>query len=127
MISLSLPAGHLTVVALAAHPDDVEIACGGTLLGLAERGGVYVHLLTLTGTPEREAEAREAAEAFLPAATSSHFAGLPDGRLPEHWGAVKGALHALARRVPAPDVVLAPRVDDAHQDHRLVGELAPTV
>ncbi|MFE6971575.1 PIG-L deacetylase family protein [Isoptericola sp. NPDC057653] len=117
---------ELRVVALAAHPDDVEIACGGTLLALDARGGAKVSFLTLTGDDEREAEAVRSAEAFVPG-VSSEFARLPDGRLPEHWGAVKRALHEHAERLPDPHVVMAPRPDDAHQDHRLVGELAPTV
>jgi LmbE family N-acetylglucosaminyl deacetylase len=47
--------------------------------------------------------------------------------LPEHWGAAKAFLHALAGRQPAPDLVFAPSPADAHQDHALVGSLAPTV
>ena len=35
-------------------------------------------------------------------------------------------LHELATRV-SPDVVFCPRTDDAHQDHRLLGTLVPTV
>lgn len=126
MIHLSLPAGPVHVVGLAAHPDDVEIACGGTLLGLAARPGTTASFLTLTGAPEREAEGRRAAATFLPGSTS-RFAGLPDGRLPAHWAEVKKAMHDFAATVPAPDLVLAPRTDDAHQDHRLVGALASTV
>jgi len=126
MIGLSLPAGPLRAVCIAAHPDDVEIGCGGTLLALAARGRVDAAYLTLTGTPEREDEARTAAEAFLPGATS-HFARLPDGRLPERWGEVKTALHEHAERNPVPHIVLVPRTDDAHQDHRLLGTMAPTV
>ncbi len=127
MIGLSLPSGPLTVVGLAAHPDDLEIACGGLLLRLAERGGVDVASLTLTGSPERADEARTAARAFSGDRATAAFAGLPDGRLPEHWGEVKTAMHEHAERVPRPDLVLAPRVDDAHQDHRLLGSLAGTV
>jgi LmbE family N-acetylglucosaminyl deacetylase len=125
VIGLGLP-GRLHVVGVAAHPDDLEIGCGGTLLRLAGRRGTTASFLTLTGTPAREAEARGAAAAFWPGASSA-FTGLPDGRLPEHWGAVKAALHEHAAATPAPDVVLAPRPDDAHQDHRLLGRLAPTV
>lgn len=125
-MEFSLPAGHLVVVGLAAHPDDLEIGCGGLLLGLAARGDVSGHFLTLTGTAVREAEARTAAARFLPGATST-FAGLSDGRLPGEWESVKAALHAHAGRTPAPDLVLAPRVDDAHQDHRILAELAVTV
>ena len=65
MRHLSLPRGPLKIVCLAAHPDDIEIAAGATLLALAERGAVEGHWLTLTGSNERRAEAEAAARAFL--------------------------------------------------------------
>ena len=115
------------LVALAAHPDDLEIGAGGTLLALAAANpGLSVHYVLFTGVPEREAEARDAAKAFLPGARvtfTSH--GLPDGRLPAHWQQVKEVLEAVAAE-PTPDLVLAPATDDAHQDHRLVAELVAT-
>lgn len=126
MKSLLFSDGPLTAVCLAAHPDDVEIAVGGTLLTLAARGSVTGHWLTLTGSPERKAEAEAAAEEFLPGAQST-FHDFPDGRLPAHWDAVKDAVHAFAAGLPSVDVVFAPRTDDAHQDHRLLGVMAPTV
>jgi LmbE family N-acetylglucosaminyl deacetylase len=126
MRKLSLPSGPLQLVCLAAHPDDVEIAAGGTLLALAERGNVEGHWLTLTGSPERRAEAKSAARAFLPDSQSS-FHAFPDGRLPAHWNEVKNIVHDFAATVPDADVLLAPRMDDAHQDHRLLGTMAPTV
>src|SRR5262245_65544555 len=52
--------------------------------------------------------------------------GLRDGFLPTHWGAVKEALEQVSTSMAA-DLVFAPRPDDAHQDHRLIAELAPTV
>lgn len=125
MIDLALPTGDLRVVCLAAHPDDIEIGCGGTLLALAARGGVTGSWLTLTGTPERAAESDAAAQAFFPGA-KTHHATFPDGRLPEHWGEVKETVEAFARDHGA-DLVLAPRTDDSHQDHRLLGTLASTV
>jgi LmbE family N-acetylglucosaminyl deacetylase len=126
MRKLSLPSGPLQLVCLAAHPDDVEIAAGGTLLALAERGNVEGHWLTLTGSLERRAEAKSAARAFLPDSQSS-FHAFPDGRLPAHWNEVKNIVHDFAATVPDADVLLAPRMDDAHQDHRLLGTMAPTV
>ena len=126
MRKLSLPSGALQLVCLAAHPDDIEIAAGGTLLALAERGDVDGHWLTLTGSPERRAEAKSAARAFLPDSQSS-FHAFPDGRLPAHWNEVKDILHDFAAALPDADLVLAPRMDDAHQDHRLLGTMAPTV
>ncbi|MFP6753183.1 MAG: PIG-L family deacetylase [Pirellulaceae bacterium] len=61
---------QLDVIAVGAHPDDVEIACGGTLASLADRG-YQVGIIDLTdgeptpGSPGPEArleEARKAAE-----------------------------------------------------------------
>ncbi len=126
MTALALPPGPLGVLAIGAHPDDIEIGCGGTLLLLRERGDVDIRTLVLTGTPEREKEAVQAARLFgLPAAPV--FAGLPDTRLPDHPGRVKDALEAFREANAAPDVLLVPRTDDAHQDHRLLGTMATTV
>ncbi len=125
MIGLRLPDGPLEILCLGAHPDDIEIGCGGTLLTLGSRPGLRATFAVLTGSPERHTEAQAAARAFVPgAATRLH--GLPDGRLPAHWDEVKEALEVLARDI-RPDVVFCPRRDDAHQDHRLVAELTPTV
>jgi len=123
MIGFSL-AGVRSVVALGAHPDDIEIAAGGLLLSLPP--AVTVHYVLATGVPSRQDEARAAAAAFLPSATLT-FAlhGLPDGRLPAHWDEAKAIVEAAARLF-TPDVVLAPAPDDAHQDHRLLGSLAST-
>jgi LmbE family N-acetylglucosaminyl deacetylase len=120
--------GVRSLVAVGAHPDDIEIAAGGLLLSLAAASpGVRVHYVLCTGATERHAEARAAAAAFLPQAEIS-FAlhQLPDGRLPAHWDAVKEILHEAAT-VLAPDLVICPAPNDAHQDHRLLAELTPTV
>ena len=50
MQNLHLPSGPLKLACLAAHPDDIEIAAGATLLALAERGSVEGYWLTLTGS-----------------------------------------------------------------------------
>ena len=81
--------------------------------------------VVLTATPERRREAEAAGPRFFPGASVTVL-DLPDSRLPEHWGAVKAALEDLGR-AHQPDVLFAPRIDDAHQDHRLVGQLASTV
>jgi len=125
---LAAPEGRpLSVLALGAHPDDIEIAAGGTLLSFAERHpGLHVRYVLMTGTQERQLEARAAARAFAPGAELEvELHNLPDGRLPAVWGQVKEILAVLARSV-RPDVILAPSPGDAHQDHRTVGELVPT-
>lgn len=130
MISLPIgaPAGApLNVLALGAHPDDIEIAAGGTLLTLAERHpGLRVRYVLMTGTPERQQEARAAARAFTPGADLEvELHDLPEGRLPAVYGQVKEIIEAVARS-ERPDVILAPAPSDAHQDHRTVAELVPT-
>ena len=117
----------LSVLALGAHPDDVEIAAGGTLLSLAERySGMRVRYVLLTGTPERAEEARAAARAFTPGADLEvELHDLPDGRLPAVYGQVKEILEGVAASF-RPDVILAPSPGDAHQDHRTVAGLVPT-
>jgi LmbE family N-acetylglucosaminyl deacetylase len=126
MRPLSLPDGPLTVVALGAHPDDIEIGCGGLLLQLARRGGVRVAHLILTGEQARIREAQSAAEAFSPGAFVD-CAGLRDGRVPQIWGDVKDVLHRWSEKFPAPDLILSPRREDAHQDHAGLGGLVSTV
>lgn len=122
------PAGdRLSVLAIGAHPDDIEIAAGGTLLTLASRHpALRVVYLLLTGTAARQDEARVAAREFTPGADLSvELHDLPDGRLPAVYAEVKEVLEGVARSL-RPDVILAPSADDAHQDHCTVGGLVTT-
>jgi LmbE family N-acetylglucosaminyl deacetylase len=123
--ALRLPEGPIDVLCVGAHPDDVEIGCGGTLLRLAERAELDVTVAVLTGTGDRVAESVAALQDIVPGA-KTHFAGLPDGRLPTHWEAAKEYLEDIARHC-RPQVVLTHRVDDAHQDHRTLGVMVTTV
>jgi LmbE family N-acetylglucosaminyl deacetylase len=116
----------LSVLAIGAHPDDIELGAGGLLLALAERRP-RIRYVVLTGTAERHAEARDAAASFLRGAdlvVSLH--SLPDTLLPTAWNAVKEILADVARSF-TPDLVIAPMPADAHQDHRMVAEIVPTV
>ncbi|HEY3878634.1 MAG TPA: PIG-L deacetylase family protein [Trebonia sp.] len=117
----------MSVLAIGAHPDDLEIAAGGMLLDLAaRRPGLHVRYVVLSGSPERKQEARAAARAFTSGAELEvDFHELPDGRFPAVWEQVKDILENLAASL-RPDVVLTPSAADAHQDHRTVGELVPT-
>ena len=84
----------LSVLIIGAHPDDIEIGAGGTLLSLAEsEPGLRAHYVVMTGTADRQQEARTAASAFLPTADLTiELHDLPEGRLPAVWGQVKGIL-----------------------------------
>ena len=127
MIGLSLPEGPLEVLCLGAHPDDIEIGCGGTLLTLAAARPVRATMVIMTSTPERRAEAIASAAEFFPGVdVDVRFGELPDGRLPANWDRVKLLLNEIGTSIH-PQLIFAPRTDDAHQDHRLIGELVPTV
>jgi LmbE family N-acetylglucosaminyl deacetylase len=127
-LTLAPPAGRpLSVLAIGAHPDDIEIGAGGTLLSLAaSHPGLKAHYVVLTGTEQRQAEARAAATAFLPGAELAiRLHDLPEGRFPGCWSAVKDVLEQVARECQ-PDLLLAPSAHDAHQDHRVIAEIVPT-
>ncbi len=123
------PPRQLRVLAVGAHPDDVEIGAGGTLLELVRSVlDLRVDVVVLTGTPARAEEARLSAAAFL--AGTEHTvstSALPDGRLPAAWAEVKEVLEDRARIHPVPDLLIGPSWDEAHQDHRVVAEILPTV
>lgn len=126
-LHLTPPPGQpLSVLAIGAHPDDIEIGAGGLMLRLAQ-SRLRARYVLLTGSPERQQEARNAAYSFLSGADLTiDLFDLPEGRLPAVWDRAKDLLEEVARSC-APDVIIAPSPDDAHQDHRTVGEIVPTV
>lgn len=116
------------IALLAAHCDDLAIGLGGTLLTLSNAyAGLRVRALVLCGGgTERAREEQDALEAFCPGSDIDlRVLDLPDGRTPTQWDRAKDAVAAL-RQSGEPDVVFAPQRRDAHQDHRLLAELAPT-
>jgi LmbE family N-acetylglucosaminyl deacetylase len=117
--------GPQRILALGAHCDDIEIGCGGTLLRLvAERPRLEVLWVVFSSAPERAAEARGSAAAFLEgvARTTVVVREYRDGFLPYSGGAAKDEFEALKRQF-SPDVVFTHYREDRHQDHRLVSEL----
>ena len=117
----------LDVLAIAAHPDDVELCCAGTLAALA-RSGKKVGVLDLTrgemgtrGTPElRLDEARKAADILGLAVREN--AGLPDCGL-ENTVAHREAIIRFIRRF-RPDICFVNAPEDRHPDHRNAARLA---
>lgn len=117
---------RLTVVALGAHSDDIEIGAGGTILDLCSRGmDLDIHWCVLSAVGRREEEARASARSFLEGAAAHQIecGSFRDGYFP-YDPALKDWFEKLKARCPAPDLVLTHRRDDAHQDHREVSRLA---
>ncbi|WP_369211511.1 PIG-L deacetylase family protein [Streptomyces flavofungini] len=116
------------IVAVGAHCDDIAIGAGGTLLSVCRaHPGLRVDALVLTGGGgEREQEEQAALAAFCPGADLRlTVLKLTDGRLPAQWEEAKAAVEELRERTE-PDLVLAPRTDDAHQDHHTLARLMTT-
>jgi LmbE family N-acetylglucosaminyl deacetylase len=114
-----------TVLAIGAHSDDIEIGCGGTILRLVEAySALEVWWIVLSAVGERAREAEASAETFLAGAAKQQVSlhAFRDGFFPHEGAAIKECFEELKRQV-APDIIFTHRRDDAHQDHRLVGEL----
>jgi LmbE family N-acetylglucosaminyl deacetylase len=120
-----LDADARRILFLGAHADDIEIGCGGTILRLcAERRDLEVRWVVFSGTPERAAEARASAAAFLVGAGKSTVTvhGHRDGYLPWVGAAIKDEFEALKREF-IPDLIFTHYRGDLHQDHRLISDL----
>jgi bacillithiol biosynthesis deacetylase BshB1 len=117
----SLPQGQsLDILAIAAHRDDVEQTCGGTLLKAARRGQ-RTGILDLTrgemgsrGTAEdREREANDAAKILC--VSWRRALDIPDGRVENTW---ENRLKvASVIRETRPRVVILPYWKGRHPDH----------
>jgi CheY-like chemotaxis protein len=107
-------AARATVLAVGAHPDDVEIGAGGTLL-VHKRLGDAVAILTLSrgGLIDRASESQRAAEII---GADLYLEELPDA----HIGEGEDTIAVVARVVAQvqPTVIYTHSLHDVHPDHR---------
>lgn len=125
MITLRFAREPALVTCLGAHPDDIEIGAGGTLLHLAAaHPATRFRILVLTGTESRQAEARASAAALLGDRVEVVFGGFEENTLPyADPSAAKDFIHGAGAAAES-DVVVAPQAGDLHQDHRFVAQVA---
>lgn len=105
-------------LAIGAHPDDVEIGCGGTLL-MRSLAGDECHILTLTKGEEggnRSSRMQEAYKAAELLGAELHFGDLSDTRVTEGTETIK--LIESYINTLRPDTVYTHSTKDLHQDHR---------
>ena len=117
---LNRPASDpVRVLAIGAHPDDIEIGCAGTLLRLVEQGAVSeLWWVVLSGTAERAAEAQASAEALLEGVEHRiMLRQFADGFFPYDGRELKEFFEHLKRDFE-PDVVFTHQRRDLHQVHR---------
>ena len=116
----------LDVLAIAAHPDDIEQTCGGTLIRMAERG-YRTGALDLTagdmgtrGTPEERLAEAEVAAGHMRLAWRGNLR-FPDARL-ENTLSARMTLAVKIREL-RPRVVILPYWEGRHPDHYRASEL----
>jgi LmbE family N-acetylglucosaminyl deacetylase len=124
-LDLAIKGRALRLLCLGAHSDDLEIGCAGTVLEwLSAYPGAEVTWAVMSANDERAAEARRSAQVLLEDAGRRTIVlhSLADGHFPAHFADAKKAFEEL-KRTEDPDVILTHRLEDRHQDHRLVAEL----
>ncbi len=120
-----------TIIAIHAHPDDIEILAAGTLALLSARGHQVLIVTATAGEggstatgPEETATVRklEAATAAALIGATYRCAGLPDLGVFNTDDARRRMTEIV--RWARPDIVLAPSPQDYHPDHEAVSLLA---
>lgn len=112
------------VLAIGAHPDDVEIGCGGTLLEHRRRGDA-ISILTLSHGSvggDRHARTLESVAAAESAGARLLLADLPDTSLDPGIDTIR-LIEGVVRLVD-PTIVYVHSASDHHQDHRAVHSAA---
>jgi LmbE family N-acetylglucosaminyl deacetylase len=115
----------VSVLAIGAHADDIEIGAAGLILELLASTRLRdITWLVLSAEGAREVEARTSAQRLVgdAARLDLHIEQFRERYFP-HDPAIKERFDALGANL-RPDVVLAPRLEDQHQDHRTAAELA---
>lgn len=116
----------MNILAIGAHPDDIEYGCGGLLLMAAAKSH-EVYLLVMTegeihSSTSRRAEQEQAA-AYL-GASKLFWGGFQDTQLRPCRELIV-AIENVLRQVK-PDLVLVNHPNDAHQDHQALANCTVT-
>jgi LmbE family N-acetylglucosaminyl deacetylase len=112
------------ILCLGAHPDDIEIGCGGTILKiLDEIPGASFHWVVFSGNQKRIIEAQDSARRFLGNAPAK-FDSLQfkDSYFPFIGASIKDYFEEIKKNY-CPDIIFSHYSKDAHQDHRLISDL----
>ena len=116
----------IQVLAVAVHPDDVELCCSGTLM-MEKLHGKTIGVVDLTrgelgtrGTPELRAKEAAAAARIMNLDIRENL-GMPDGFFENNEENQRKLVRAI--RAYQPEIVLAAALADRHPDHGRAGKL----
>ena len=113
------------ILCLGAHSDDIEIGCGGTILRLTqEYPEAQFYWAVFSAEGQRKNEAYKSAERFLSNIQSKviDVKSFKDSYFPFIGAVIKDHFVTLKKEFN-PDIIFTHFTKDAHQDHRLIGEL----
>ena len=122
-----MPTDSLDVLALAAHPDDVELCAGGTMCLLAQQG-YNVGIVDFTkgqlgsrGTPEKRMQEAERASEIIGLAARENL-GMMDGSIQNTRESQRKIIEVV--RWYRPKIVLINSEEARHPDHEDAAELS---
>ena len=118
------PTSPLKILCLGAHADDIEIGCGGTVLGLSQQyPNCVLYWVVFSAIGVRAEEAKRSADLFVGSVAigGPQLKSFKDGFMPYSGGEVKAVFEEL--KAISPDLIFTHNRHDAHQDHRLLAEL----
>jgi len=114
-----------TVLAVGAHPDDIEIGCGATLLKIIDEvPKTELYWVVFSGNERRQKEATESANNFLAKVKTKKVItkDFRESYFPYIGEKIKDYFEELEDDF-RPDIIFTHYVNDAHQDHRLISSL----
>lgn len=112
------------ILVVGAHPDDLELACGGTVASLVDRGHIVRTIIMSDGKEGGHADTR-----MIEARSGSEFLGVSevevhqftDTRLSDHSCELISVVENAVNQF-RPDIILTHSGHDQHQDHQAVHE-----
>lgn len=115
----------MNILAIGAHPDDVELGCGATLAAHTARGDSVALLIMTTGEQGPQAgcsRVREQEEAAEVLGARLFWGKFRDGAVPEERETVE-LIDAVIGEVQA-DLIYTHSPEDTHQDHRVTARMS---
>lgn len=114
----------MKILAIGAHPDDIEAGCAGTLAKYARNGhDVYLLVMTEGGmggeSAIRKREQTRSAKILKPCKVI--WGGYKDTLLSPHMNQMVHEIEAVLKEI-APDFIFVHYEEDTHQDHRALAK-----
>lgn len=116
----------MKMLAIGAHPDDIEIGCAGTLLKYVNSGHDLYFLVMTPGDMGGDGQVRkeeQAMSAEIMKAKDLIWGGYKDTRLITNMNKMVSAIEVLLKKIK-PAFVFVNYGDDTHQDHRALSKAA---